>query len=485
MKNILGAQMIYGPSHNRGGVDMMLNGLPVETEGGEVLFSLSDGSKVVLNKEQQQRLKNGESLASIMKSLPKYQGRAENGMKISPDDPPGGKLPAGVTQEMLDLYRQEDFIDDIYVAPDGTYWASLWDAMQNKRPSSIANPFAGNDVLKKVATRKPQILDRPERYGGKTLSRKPDKGEYDPMTGTYWPIQSVDLKEVEIVGKKPVQKTKVPDKLPSMVYEPGTGDLKPSETYKSKTTGWETDMPPKTPNPLSLGPDDSKEGKKTEKDLFDQYNKNLLRAAIAEGINATRQGLGAALDIMKNNKKPGPPKVAPVGYAPVRAILENPQPYINALGMNMASRLRTARESGMLSPELAMLNVEYPAALQNILETVGKTNTQRTLQAAELNARNKLAVDTANADIAQKNILFSLEDEKMRAEAYARSRDVINKAASRTTGLFGEYAQNKLYSDVMREVYGNAGYAQLLGIMNMNRDLTTSPYYYAKDEEPE
>ena len=106
-----------------------------------------------------------------------------------------------------------------------------------------------------------------------------------------------------------------------------------------------------------------------------------------------------------------------------------------------------------------------------------KINTGRILGAAEMNSKNWLAVGSKNADIAQHNVAISLEDDKMRSELDARSKDTINKALARGAGLFGEYSQNKLYSDVIREIYGKYGIDGLRNLLFPSKSTDTPTTY--------
>ena len=189
------------------------------------------------------------------------------------------------------------------------------------------------------------------------------------------------------------------------------------------------------------------------------------------------QAMRAGLDMIKNKRKPKPAKVAPLGYSPIRPILEDPRPYIDALNMMSATKMRTAREAGLLPQEISMSSIQYPEALENIMSSVSKTNTGRILGAAEMNSKNWLAVGSKNADIAQHNVAISLEDDKMRSELDARSKDTINKALARGAGLFGEYSQNKLYSDVIREIYGKYGIDGLRNLLFPSKSTDTPTTY--------
>jgi hypothetical protein len=76
---------------------------------------------------------------------------------------------------------------------------------------------------------------------------------------------------------------------------------------------------------------------------------------------------------------------------------------------------------------------------------------------------------------------MDMEDDKMRTEAYARSRDVINKAMTRGASLFGEYSQNNLYADIMGEVYGGNQRASLIAGLHSSK-YADSPFTYPDNE---
>jgi len=73
---------INGPSHESGGVDKVLNGQPVEVEGGEYQFNFKDGSKAIFNKEQMQMYNSGVPISEIIKTMPKNNVIAKCGMRI-------------------------------------------------------------------------------------------------------------------------------------------------------------------------------------------------------------------------------------------------------------------------------------------------------------------------------------------------------------------------------------------------------------------
>jgi len=82
---IVSMKKIQGDSHNEGGVDKMLNGVPVEVEGGETQINLADGSKAILNKKQMNMLRSGISLDRIIGTMPRNNVIADDGTFVDPD----------------------------------------------------------------------------------------------------------------------------------------------------------------------------------------------------------------------------------------------------------------------------------------------------------------------------------------------------------------------------------------------------------------
>lgn len=123
---------IEGSSHSNGGEDMVLNGLPVEVEGGELLLQHSNGSVGVVPKRHASYVKNLASTKSpfldqYMDSLQKMGTYANNGTIVplyaseqvldSNDDDkkaiakhaPGLKGRYGDDMRYLDVYRDKNY----------------------------------------------------------------------------------------------------------------------------------------------------------------------------------------------------------------------------------------------------------------------------------------------------------------------------------------------------------------------------------------
>lgn len=416
---VLNARPIQGPSHTYGGVDLNLNGLPVEAEGGEILLSMDNGSKVVLNQQQQARYGAGEPIESIMQDLPKYSPYAQSGDMV-PNDP------------LLFIYDPE------------------YPEQLTKRTSPI---LSGYDASAKYEQNSPKRSGYTEEEWLRTIV--PHSQSHNNTIPPYRTAKT------EIGLKKGFQ-----------LDEPH--DLTDTELINRDIMRNQAERGSLYTEPVIASTPE-------EKSFTDQYNENLKMSTALSAGNAFNQGLQASLDILINKRKPKPPRVGMVGYSPTRAILENPQPYIDALLMANAARIRMGREAGMLPAELAMLSVALPEGLERIQGETAKINTGRVLGTQELNSRNFANVAQLNAGIAQRNIAVEMEDDKMRTEAYARSRDVINKAMSRGASLFGEYSQNKLYADIISQTYSGNERASLLTGMHSNKYYDTPSAY--PDEE--
>lgn len=412
MNKILGAQPITGPSHERGGVDMNLNGLPVETEGGELLLSMANGGKVVLNASQQRRLSDGESIHSIMKTLPRYSGIAQQGTDIPPWEKPSNPFVSST------------------IIPQPT------------------RPYIHMDWVRGMRQPKNYNIDK---YKSAGLEIPEYKAELTPGLGT--PGYTAGIKKPKIDLTK--------------VYVEGT--RKNNEIL----------MGPRTLE-NELGPGEEPENPKPP-NWFDEYNKNLKTAAVISGLNALGQGLWAGVDMLKNKNKPRLPRTKPLGYAPTKAILESPQPYLDAIKTMTASGLRAGKEAGMMPQELAQITVKYPELQSGILSEISKINTGRILGTMEQNAQNALRTGMVNTETAQKDTMIQLQEDQLRMQADERSKDTINKSMAWMAGLFGQYSQNKLTSNIMKDIYsGNMGGNTAMILSNYLNSMGkgNSPYYY-------
>jgi hypothetical protein len=126
--------------------------------------------------------------------------------------------------------------------------------------------------------------------------------------------------------------------------------------------------------------------------------------------------------------------------------------------------LRMGRESGMAPQQIAQLLVKFPEIKSSILSEISKVNTGRVLGVAEMNSQNALKAGMINNETNFKDKALSLEEDKMRNDADARSKDTLNKASAWGAGLFGQYSQNKLSSGVIEKLY-RSGDVDALSLM--------------------
>lgn len=275
-------QQINGPEHEGGGVDIRLNGKPIEAEGGEFKLSFTDGSKAVFNKEQYDQFQSGVPVKDILKTIPK----AANGVVVDPkkkNTVPNLSDPSLYGSDFLSEFRNE--------------LANIYEGEQQQPTYLLGN--IDRAIVVKDAVPAAGISPRKKIFSEEEESRIFGTTRLAPFAP----------------GATSVRGTAAPLDVP---------DIAGGVSAKADTVT----LPPK------------------DEDFFDQYNKNLIGATIAGGASSIGQGLAAFFDERRNRETPGPRDVSPVKFTPTSPRFLFADEEVREIDRNTNAAINIARSSG-------------------------------------------------------------------------------------------------------------------------------------------
>lgn len=507
---------IHGPSHKEGGVPMVLNGLPVEAEGGEFLLDMKDGSKIVLNKKQMKKINMGEALSKVRKSLPKF--KAEGGVDIDPQ---------------IDRYRKdypEMFYDDGRI---NTYLYSQWKNPSNPRgyfrnrfPINVypnmnkrfekdyryvdqsmfpsANPLFArtvgqpngalailptppkevNIVAKNGRTDHPMLRSQGVSGGSQGISSiNPQErvGDFDLFGGINVGDLAFDISMGEEgyaddipFNTERIAQMNTPFSLPA---EENVDDIPFNTEHnafmaqmpKLDQEGNVNDIPWNTLKTLANKPQSKSTNMENPFDtsiidsFVNEYQKNLGKAYKTGQIPLAAQLISSLGALGSNANQYYKDRVSPITFSPQPTQKVSSASAIEEINKTFNNAIEMARKTG--KPEMiTSLVAQKNEAIRKATSDANKLNAQIIAAADRSNAGLRYRTDAINAQIADRNLMRRDAFDQFKAQVDAENRSNISQLLSMYPNFAMEKNQNMLMSDIIGHLAKSGQLQSLMGL---------------------
>lgn len=471
---------IVGPTHEAGGVDMLINGYAIEAEGGEEVKNMPNGDVVILNKSQQRQEDMGKPLSQIIKGLPIVGRKAQTGLMIENDI--NQEYPAATVDATFNVSGQGTPLlkfDDAgmryrigHVLPDPTVKdagmryrdpAYIPDVPPPTSPIGTDYGFRFNDPNYKSpipAPASPVTTDAGMRYRtGDWIKTGPDvttpSNDYgfrfkDPnYPGIDQPHVTTPAWPTTISGK---------DYGHDMQVYPGEDTGDPS-----------SGVPPANP----------------DLDFFDQYMRDLKMSRNVGMMNNAAQFFTAYLDYLKNKKAKGPDQIPPIGAAFPAVQWISPDIPMQTLERGFVRSLRSGWEMGNRD-RASEVFTRFLAGTRDIGSRYAAVNAQSAMGQSQAGANAVNAVNIGNAEIKKGNIAMNYQWEKDRSLAMKTNKDLMSKSLYANQIVNSQFYKNRLEANIYKYLANKypEGLAYMFGhsgITGMDPEMLA--YYAAAAEK--
>lgn len=492
---------IHGPSHKEGGVPMVLNGLPVEAEGGEFLLDMKDGSKIVLNKKQMKKINMGEALSKVRKGLPKF--KAERGVDIDPsqinwyrerhpelfyddgrlntylysqwkdpNDPRGyfrNRFPVNDYPNMNRRFEKDyRYIDQSTIASAAPLYARTVGEPSGALAILSTPPEEVNIVAKNGRTNHPMIRSQGVSYnpqGITSISPQRRTGNVDlfgeinvgdlaydlPMDEeNYVDDIPLDIKNIAFMAQNPNFASE--ENVDDIPWD--TGELAGKDPMKVKLS-LDSSSPKlaySVTNKEVKGSPTLKQNYFFDPSMIDsfvsEYQKNLGKAYKTGQIPLAAQLISSLGALGSNANQYYKDRVSPITFSPQPVQKVSAATAIEEINKTFNNAIEMARKTG--KPEMiTSLVAQKNEAIRKATADANKLNAQIIAAADRSNAGLRYRTDAINAQIADRNLMRRDAFEQFKTHVDAENRANISQLLSMYPNFAGERNQNMLMSDIM------------------------------------